>query len=96
MARNKISFHPGKLIKEELAARDMTASRLARDLGIPVGRITEIIRGRRTITPDTAIRLAAYWGGSPRFWLDLQMAHDLSVAEIEKGDAIRAQIRLAG
>jgi addiction module HigA family antidote len=95
MARNKMSFHPGKLIKEELEARNMSASQLARDLSIPVGRVTEIIRGRRTITPDTAIRLAAYWGGSPRFWLDLQMAHDLSVAESEKGERIRSQIRLA-
>ena len=60
MAGNKISFHPGKLIKEELAARNRTAGQLARDIGIPVGRITKIIRGHRTITPDTAIRLAAY------------------------------------
>jgi antitoxin HigA-1 len=59
MAGNRMSFQPGKLIKEELAAGNMTAGQPARDIGIPVGRITEIIRGRRTITPDTAIRLAA-------------------------------------
>src|SRR5712692_1436397 len=64
--------HPGRLLKRELAARQLSASRLALDLGVPSGRITDILNGRRSITADTAVRLGRYFGNSAKVWLDLQ------------------------
>ncbi len=70
--------HPGRLLKRELEARRLRANRLALDLGVPSGRITDILNGRRSITADTALRLGRYFGNSPRFWLDLQNQYDLA------------------
>ncbi len=64
--------HPGRLRKRELEARALSANRLALDLGIPSGRITDILNGRRLITADTAVRLGRYFGNSPKFWAELQ------------------------
>jgi addiction module HigA family antidote len=64
--------HPGRLLKRELAARGLNANRLALDLGVPSGRITDILNGRRGITADTAMRLGRYFGNRAQFWLDLQ------------------------
>jgi antitoxin HigA-1 len=64
--------HPGRLLKRELAARRLSANRLAIDLGVPSGRITDILNGRRSISADTAARLGRYFGNRPQFWLDLQ------------------------
>ena len=70
--------HPGRLLKRELEARRLSANRLALDLGVPSGRITDILNGRRSITADTALRLGRYFGNGPRFWLDLQSQYDLA------------------
>jgi addiction module HigA family antidote len=70
--------HPGGLLKRELEARRLSANRLALELGVPSGRITDILNGRRSITADTALRLGRYFGNSPRFWLDLQSQYDLA------------------
>ena len=70
--------HPGRLLKRELEARRLSANRLALDLGVPSGRITDILNGRRSITADAALRLGRYFGNSPRFWLDLQSQYDLA------------------
>ena len=70
--------HPGRLLKRELEARRLSANRLALELGVPSGRITDILNGRRSITADTALRLGRYFGNSPRFWLDLQSQYDLA------------------
>lgn len=72
--------HPGFILAEELEARGMSASALARAMDVPSTRITEIISGRRGVTADTALRLEKVWGASARFWLNLQVAHDLAVA----------------
>jgi addiction module HigA family antidote len=85
--------HPGRLLKRELTARKLSANRLAIALGVPSGRIVDIINGRRGITADTALRLGLFFGSSPRFWLDLQSQHDLGMLEAERGDDIKAQIR---
>jgi addiction module HigA family antidote len=75
-------IHPGEILREDLLVPlGLSANRLARDLRVPVTRISEILRGRRGITADTALRLARYFGSTPRFWLNLQAAHDLEVAE---------------
>ena len=85
--------HPGRLLKRELAARDLSANRLSLDLGLPSGRITDILNGRRAITADTALRLGRYFGNSAQFWLDLQSQHDIAVVERDKGAEIAKRVR---
>src|SRR3990172_10994444 len=75
-------IHPGEILREDLLVPlGLSASRLARDLRVPVTRITEILHGRRGITADTALRLARCFGTTARFWMNLQVAYDLEVAE---------------
>jgi addiction module HigA family antidote len=87
--------HPGRLLKRELAARKLSANRLSLDIGVPSGRITDILNGRRSITADTAVRLGRYFGNNPQFWLDLQGQYDIGVVEKEKGAEIVRRIRPA-
>jgi len=87
--------HPGRLLKRELAARKLSANRLALDIGVPSGRITDILNGRRAITADTAVRLGRYFGNSGQFWLDLQSQYDIGVVEREKGAEIARRVRPA-
>jgi antitoxin HigA-1 len=89
------AVHPGKLLKRELAARELSANRLAIELGVPSGRITDIVNGRRGITADTAVRLSRYFGNTAQFWLNLQNLYDIAVIEREKGSDIRRRIRPA-
>jgi addiction module HigA family antidote len=78
----RVRTHPGEVLREEyLVPLGMSARALAKALGVPPNRITEIMRGDRDVSADTAIRLGRYFGTDPRFWLNLQAAHDLSVAE---------------
>ena len=87
--------HPGRLLKREMAARKLSANRLSLDIGVPSGRITDILNGRRAITADTAVRLGRYFGNSAQFWLDLQGQHDIGVVEREKGAEIARRVRPA-
>ena len=87
--------HPGRLLKRELTARKLSANRLALDIGVPSGRITDILNARRSITADTAVRLGRYFGNSARFWLDLQSQHDIAVVERDKGEEIARRVRPA-
>jgi addiction module HigA family antidote len=87
--------HPGRLLKRELGARGLRANRLALDIGVPSGRITDILNGRRSITADTAVRLGRYFGNGPQFWLDLQGQHDIAVVEKEKDVEIAQRVRPA-
>ena len=87
--------HPGRLLKRELTARDLSANRLALDLGVPSGRITDILNGRRSITADTAVRLGRYFGNRAQFWLDLQSQYDIAVIEREHGAEIAKRVRPA-
>ena len=91
----RITTHPGAVLKEELEERRLSANRLALALGVPAGRINEILHKKRSITPDTAIRLAVFFGGSPEFWLNLQAKHDLSKLETQRGKEIRSEVRKA-
>src|SRR5207253_11131332 len=84
--------HPGEVLKDELAARGLSAHALALALRLPASRISQIVRGQRAITPETALRLARYFGGSPAIWLRLQVAHDLSRAEAELAAKIAAEV----
>jgi antitoxin HigA-1 len=85
--------HPGRLLRREIAARTLSANRLALDLGVPSGRITDIINGRRSISADTAVRLGRYFGHGAQFWLDLQSQYDIAVVERERGTEIRKRVR---
>jgi antitoxin HigA-1 len=87
--------HPGRLLKRELVARGLSANRLSLDLGVPSGRITDILNGRRSISADTAVRLGRYFGNRPQFWLDLQSQYDIDLIEREKGPEISRRVRPA-
>ena len=79
----RLRTHPGEVLREEyLVPLGLSARALAKDLGVPANRLSEIARGARDISADTAIRLGRYFGTDPRFWLNLQIAHDLSKAEM--------------
>jgi len=88
MARPPI--HPGEILADELQELGLSASALARALAVPVNRITQIINGQRNITGDTALRLGHWFGNSPQFWLNLQSAYDLRLAEKAAGAEIAA------
>ena len=80
----RIRTHPGEVLAEEfMAPMGLSARQLAAALHVPANRISDVIRERRIITADTAIRLGRYFGTDPRFWLNLQIAHDLSRAANE-------------
>jgi addiction module HigA family antidote len=85
--------HPGRLLKRELVARGLSANRLALDLGVPSGRITDILNGRRAISADTAVRLGRYFGNAAQFWLDLQGQYEIALVEREKGKEISRRVR---
>jgi antitoxin HigA-1 len=87
--------HPSHLLKRELNARELSANRLALDIDVPSGRITDILNGRRSITADTAVRLGRYFGNSAQFWLDLQSQYDIAVVERERGVEITRRVRPA-
>ena len=87
--------HPGRLLKRELKARKLSANRLALDIGVPSGRITDILNGRRAITADTAVRLGRYFGNSAQFWIDLQSQYEIALVERDRGEAIARQVRPA-
>jgi len=81
-------IHPGEHLREELETLQMSAAELSRQLGVPTNRVTNILNGQRSITGDTALRLAHFFGTSPEFWLNLQSLYDLRVAERKCGREI--------
>jgi len=83
------AIHPGEHLAEELEALSMSAAELARQLKVPTNRITAILNGQRSVTGDTALRLAHFFGTTPEFWLNLQSLYDLRIAEQRSGKSIR-------
>jgi len=81
-------IHPGELLKDELQEINVSLNELARALRVPMNRISAIVNAKRAITVDTAMRLARYFGTTPQYWLNLQVAYDLEVA----GQRIQPQI----
>ncbi len=90
-----IPVHPGRILKRELQARSLSANKLALALRVPSGRITSILNGKRAITPETALRLARYFGNSPQFWMNLQTSYELQVAEQTIGERVTAEVAAA-
>ena len=95
MSEEKLSpIHPGEVLLEEfLKPLGMSQSRLALDISVHPRRINEIVLGKRSITADTALRLARYFGNSPQFWLGFQMEYDLDVAEELLGSRLDREIK---
>jgi addiction module HigA family antidote len=77
----------------ELVGRGLSANRLALDLSVPSGRITEILNGRRSISADTAVRLGRYFGNDAQFWLNLQSQHDIAEIKRKHGKEIARRVR---
>ena len=87
-------LHPGEILREQFMADfGVSVNRLARDLRVPPTRISEIVNERRAITPDTALRLARYFGTTAEFWINLQTAHDLDIARTSMQRRIDADVR---
>ena len=81
-ARPRLRPHPGEILREEcLTPLGMSARQLASILGVPANRISDLVRERRAVSADTALRLAQHFGTTAQFWLNLQSSHDLSRAE---------------
>lgn len=89
-----IAIHPGEHLAEELEALDMSAAELARKMGVPTNRVTQILNGTRGITGDTALRLGHFFGTSAQFWLNLQSLYDLRLAVEKAGKSIKGLPRL--
>ena len=91
--REREPIHPGEILAEDvLAELGVSGRELAQQLGVSPNRVSEILRGRRGITADTALRLAHWLGTTPQFWLNLQQAYDLEVAERDLGAVIAREV----
>ena len=85
---------PGEILLEEfMNPLGISQNRIARDIGVPVSRISGIVKGERAITADTALRLSAYFATSPDMWMTLQSEFDLRMAKAAKGPEIKARVR---
>lgn len=86
-------IHPGEILREDfLNPIGMSAHALAVALRVPAPRINEIVRERRAITPDTALRLSRFFGGDAQSWMNLQTTYDLKMAELTVGDKIQSEV----
>ena len=87
------AIHPGEHLAEELTELGLTATRLASLLGVPTNRVTDIIRGRRGITADTALRLGRWMGTSAEYWMNLQQIYELRLAQQAHGEEIERTVK---
>lgn len=91
--RTRPPIHPGVTLREDVMEElGLSANQVAGILGVPANRISEIVRGRRAITADTALRLAEWLGTSPEFWMRLQEKYDIELTRMQSGDQISAQV----
>ena len=88
-------IHPGEILLEEfLKPLGLSQYRLAKDISVPPRRINEIVLGKRAISPDTALRLARFFGLSDRFWMNLQARYDIEVAKDKLADRLEREVRV--
>ncbi|SRR5258707_5831748 len=87
-----VPVHPGRTLAAELAARGLSAHALALKLRVPANRVSEIVAGKRGISPETALRLGRYFATGAAFWINLQSQYDLALAERELGQRIVAEV----
>jgi len=89
IVNNMRAIHPGEILREDyLEPLDMSANALAKALNVPASRINDIVLERRAITPDTALRLARFFGGDANSWMNLQVTYDLKMTQQKLGDEI--------
>jgi addiction module HigA family antidote len=87
--------HPGRVLREELASRDLSAAAFALKLRVAPQRIQEIVAGKRGISPETALRLGRFFGNEPEFWLSMQASYDLVMLRKQIGERIAAEVEAA-
>lgn len=88
-------IHPGEILLEEfLKPMELSQYRLAKDISVPARRINEIVHGKRSISPDTALRLSRYFGLSERFWMNLQTRYDLEVEKDRLADRLEKEVQV--
>jgi addiction module HigA family antidote len=93
-SRRRVTTHPGEVLGEEfLKPLGMSVNALAIALRVPATRIGGIVKGERSVTADTALRLARFFGTSAEFWITLQATHDLTKARMESGGTIERDVR---
>lgn len=90
-----LALHPGEALRLEMEARELSANALALALRVPSGRISEILNGKRAISPETALRLGRYLGTGAALWANMQTAYDLATAEAELGERIDREVQPA-
>lgn len=86
-------IHPGEILKDELAALQLSANAFAKALGVPANRITGILNEQRSVTADTALRLARFFGTTPEFWMSLQASYDVKRARQTVGKDIERAVK---
>jgi antitoxin HigA-1 len=92
----RLLIHPGEHLADELQALGMSANQLAKELGVPTNRLTQIIKGNRGISGDTALRLGRWFGTGPDIWMNLQKNYELKLAANEIGNALKKIPQLHG
>ena len=93
MPRRLAPIHSGLILEEDLRDAGVSLNKLARDIRVPMNRISAIVNGKRSITADTAMRLALFFGTTPQYWMNLQTNYDLTVADLEAGSRIREDVK---
>jgi|GraSoiStandDraft_41_1057321.scaffolds.fasta_scaffold370065_3 addiction module HigA family antidote len=93
--RPMVPIHPGRILRRELLARELSANALARALRVPSGRIVDILNGKRSISAETALRLGRYFGNDPQFWINLQAHYELAVATRDDGARVKREVDTA-
>ncbi|MBC8551162.1 MAG: HigA family addiction module antidote protein [Candidatus Brocadiales bacterium] len=96
MSKTKLApIHPGEILMEEfLKPMEISQYRLAKDINVPARRINEIVQGKRSITPDTALRLSRFFGLSERFWINLQARYDLETEKDRLKDRLKKEVHV--
>lgn len=91
----RVTTHPGEMLREEfLVPLGISQNALALKIRVPATRVGEIVHGKRSVSPDTALRLARFFGNSPEFWMNLQQMHDLSKARAELSKTIEREVEV--
>lgn len=93
MANKMRVIHPGEILKGELEELNLSANAFAKALNVPTNRITAILNERRSITADTALRLAQFFGSTPDFWMSLQSSYDVKIAQAAVGKEIEQSVK---
>jgi addiction module HigA family antidote len=97
MTRKYPPIHPGEVLREDfMKPLKLSSNRLAIDLGVSVPRVNDLVREKRGISGDMALRLARYWGNTPQFWMNLQSHYELELARYKNGRAIEVRVQARG